>query len=146
MAPVVSVLFARSRSIGGLVIRGVTWSAWSHCAVEFIDRGESFVVESTWPRGVIVTDSSVFRRRMSRVETVHVSVPDPAAAMRFAKAQVGKPYDTWGVIGLGIHREWDDPESWWCSEHVAASLAAGGKPLFSRARRRVTPQHLWMVL
>jgi hypothetical protein len=43
----------------------------------------------------------------------------------FLAAQVGKPYDKMAVIGLGIGRDWRNPDKWFCSElSVCAKEAA----------------------
>ena len=46
---------------------------------------------------------------------------DPIAA---ARSQVGKPYDLWGVLGLGFKREWQDDESWATNPRTTKRLRA----------------------
>ena len=36
--------------------------------------------------------------------------------------QVGKPYDKQGILGFIVDRDWRDPNTWFCSELVAAGL------------------------
>lgn len=140
----VDVVFTRSHSIGAIAIRAVTWSSWSHCALVLADG--SSAIEAVWPEGVRYTTVEKIRARATQFERVRVAVPSPAACWLFASRQVGRPYDVMGVVGLGLRREWQDESSWWCSEHVAASISEGGRVLFSRHAHRVTPEHLWMVL
>ncbi len=142
MAGEIEILWARSHSLASLAIRAANWSAWSHCALVT----PTGVIESTWPAGVVLTVRERFEARASRLASSSVAVPDAAAVLAFARSQIGRPYDLAGAIGLGLHREWDDPSRWWCSELIAAALAAGGRTVFSRNQRRVTPEHLWMAL
>jgi hypothetical protein len=44
----------------------------------------------------------------------------------FLSAQVGKPYDVEAIIGLVARRDWQAPDSWFCSELIAAAPAACG--------------------
>lgn len=82
----------------------------------------------------------------SRAAIVTIPAPDERAVIAFAESQNGTGYDFWGALGLGLHRDWQDPSSWWCSEFVAAALLAGGAKLFrDRSIRRVTPEHMFML-
>lgn len=55
-----------------------------------------------------------------------VEIPVPQAEEQifydFLHSQVGKPYDLTGVIGLAVGRNWREPDSWFCSELIAAGL------------------------
>ena len=65
----------------------------------------------------------------------------------FAYAQVGKPYDTKGILGFMAGKPWHDDGAWFCSELVAAALQHAGifpRPLHVH-RNRVTPQELLLV-
>ena len=54
--------------------------------------------------------------------------------------------DGTAVLGLGLHRDWQQDDSWFCSELAAWSFQQAGSPLFrANAARRVTPQDLWML-
>lgn len=57
--------------------------------------------------------------------TISVSDDQYDAYWRFSDKQLGKPYDSRGLVDAFIlGREWRDDESWWCSEEVAANLEA----------------------
>lgn len=124
------------------VIRAATWSRWSHVAL--IDGDE--VIEATAPAGV---------RRFPVVEAINhakrgaiVELPCRSAEsiLSAAASQLGKPYDYTAILGLGLHRDWQDDDSWFCSELVAWAFQQAGEPLFRpEVMRRVTPQHLWML-
>lgn len=138
----VSLLFSASRHPMSAVIRACTWSNWSHVAL--IDGDE--VIEATAPDGV---------RRFPAVQAINhakygaiVELPcrDPGAVIAAAASQLGKPYDYTAIVGLGLHRDWQEDDAWFCSELVAWSFAQAGEPLFrADVLRRVTPQHLWML-
>ena len=44
----------------------------------------------------------------------------------FLMAQVGKPYDGWSMVAFAFERDWQLPNSWFCSELIAAALAECG--------------------
>lgn len=61
-------------------------------------------------------------------------------------SQIGKPYDITSLLGILIHRQWTDTDSWFCSELVARSFAQGGNSLFREYNiHRITPQNLLML-
>jgi hypothetical protein len=65
----------------------------------------------------------------------------------FLRAQIGKPYDTGAVIGLGVGRDWRNSGSWFCSELIAAALeACGYLPRLSAADNHISPRDLLLVL
>ena len=54
--------------------------------------------------------------------------------------------DVTAIVGLGLHRDWQEDDRWFCSELVAWAFEKAGEPLFrAEVLRRVTPQHLWML-
>lgn len=140
--PQVTLLFSRSHSIGALAIRLVTWGTWSHVGLR---SPSGTVLQASWPGGVEEVSFEAFVARASRWEELLVEVPDPIAVIAWARSQRGKPYDLWGAVGLGLHRDWQADDAWWCSEYVEMALAHGGRPRFRAGLSRVTPEHSWMV-
>ena len=70
----------------------------------------------------------------------------PAEVINAARSQIGKPYDLTALFGLLMHRDWQEDDSWFCSELVAWAFSRGGSPLFRReVMHRITPQHLWIL-
>ena len=68
------------------------------------------------------------------------------AVIAAAESQIGKPYDWLGVLGIGLHRDWQEPDRWFCSEMAAWAFQQAGRPLFRPdALYRITPQHFWML-
>ena len=135
------IVLCTSNLIGAVLIRAVTWSKWSHAAVldgdTVIEAGINGVVET--PLADIVS---------SHTETIVIDFPsvDSDKAIAAARSQIGKPYDYTAILGLLVHRNWQEQDSWFCSELVAWSAEQAGTPLFrTDSVNRVTPQHLWMV-
>lgn len=126
------------------IIRFASWSPWSHQAIVMED-GES-VIDATFTHG------GVRQRLLADVLAASshwalrtFDVPDPEAAYAFARAQLGKPYDKSGVLGLALHRDWQEDDAWWCSEIAEAFLAAGRLVRFLVDANRITPQDSWKV-
>lgn len=69
-------------------------------------------------------------------------------AIGFALAQVGKPYDTTGLVSNFIlGRNWRDPNAWWCSELAAEAVGQAGifrHPMIATCNR-VSPALLFAV-
>lgn len=65
----------------------------------------------------------------------------------FLKAQIGKPYDKAAIAGLALNRNWRTPDSWFCSELMAAALEECGY-LFklSVTDNHISPRDLLLVL
>lgn len=135
------VLFCTSKLPGAVLIRAVTWSAWSHVAL--IDGDEA--IEATWP-AVRVSPLAEVIASHSAHAVVDLPCHSPAEVIKAARFQVGKPYDLTALFGIVMHRDWQEEDSWFCSELVAWAFAQGGSPLFrTDAMHRITPQHLWML-
>ena len=135
------VLLCTTDKIGSRIIRAVTWSRWSHAAI--IDGDE--IIEAVWPR-VRVSPLADALASHPRWVIIGIPVADEALAIAAARSQIGKPYDLWGVLGLGIRRDWQDDAAWWCSELILWAAKQAGTDLFRPdALRRITPEHLWML-
>lgn len=135
-------IFCRRATFGSLLLRTGLWSSWSHCAIV---TPENTVIEAAAGKGVVEVNFAEFIAPLSRWSIKDLPVPDEAAAIRWARSQKGKPYDWAGAIGLGFHREWNDPDKWWCSEIIAGACEAGGRPRFIFNVNRITPPHVWMA-
>ena len=137
----IRLLFSTSHHPMSAVIRACTWSMWSHvalvagpCAIEAVTTGV---------RKVPVLDAM---DRAKRAAVVELPCRDPRAVIAAAESQLGKPYDFTAIVGLGLHRDWQEDDRWFCSELVAWAFEKAGEPLFrAEVLRRVTPQHLWML-
>lgn len=124
------------------LIRAGSWSHWSHVAV--VDGDD--VIEAVALKGVVRTPIALRQQEDPRWVISSLPCKDASEIIAAAASQIGKPYDYTGVLGVGFHRDWQQSDSWFCSELVAWSFAQGGSPLFrAGADRRVTPQDIWML-
>ena len=138
----VELLFTRRRHPGSLLIRTVTWSAWSHVDVVHGDN----VIGAVAPHGV---ELQPLAERLAKASQAAVMIVPSAMAKKvrdIANTQLGKPYDWLGAAGIGLHRNWQETDSWFCSEFAAWCFSTAGHPLIRQEFvHRVTPQHLWML-
>lgn len=147
----VRVLYCRTLSpreplsyISTPLLRLGAWSAWSHEALVMED-GQT-VIDATFTHGgVVQRPLADVLDTASKFDYRDIACPNPDGAYAFARSQLGKPYDVMGAIGLGLHRDWQRDDAWWCSEFVEAAIAAAGRVRFVNYPRRVTQQHSWMV-
>jgi uncharacterized protein YycO len=134
------ILFCKSNTLGGMLIRFFTFSKWSHVAIELGDN----VIDSTFSKGVAVSSKESFYKRYDYIETIEVEV-DKELSTTFLINQIGKPYDWSALIALPLRNSWQNPDAWFCSELVAKTLAMGGK-YFKAKASRITPEDLWKLL
>ena len=138
----VQLLFTTTHLPASWLIRAGTWSSWSHVALVDGDH----VIESVMGHGVRRVPLGSATHRASRHALVNLSAHNPALIIATAAGQLGKPYDYSAILGLGLHRDWQEEDAWFCSELVAWAFHQAGEPLFrAECLRRVTPQHLWML-
>lgn len=66
----------------------------------------------------------------------------------FIRSQLGKPYDTKAVLGIGLGRDWRDPGQWFCSELDASGLCECGifPAHLADDLNHVTPRDLLLIL
>lgn len=83
-------------------------------------------------------------------QTVHLLAP---AVMEdkfldWLHDQIGKPYDKAAIVAFAVGRDWREPDSWFCSELVAAALEASGwfpHPL-SDVSSHITPRDMLLLV
>ena len=64
---------------------------------------------------------------------------------RTARAWVGAPYDWTWILAFGLQRDWEEPDSWGCSELVAECCYRAGLPLHNYRTvsvKRITPRDI----
>ena len=137
----IQLLYTRSHHLSSAAIRLATWGEFSHVAQ--LDGPK--VIESVFRDGVREDSLANAIARASRWAIVEYRHRNPAAMIAAARSQIGKPYDKTGALGLGVHRDWQQDDAWWCSELIPWAAAQAGDPWFMpQAVHRITPQHLWM--
>jgi hypothetical protein len=136
-------VFTRSPLPLSPIIRVVTWSQWSHVAFLTPDFT---VIESVFSHGVQEVEIDDLMRRASKMTICSYLVRSRSAILDAARSQKGKPYDTTGILGLSLHRDWQDPGDWFCSELDLWACDMGGNPYIRKdSIHRGTPQDVWKI-
>ena len=136
------IAFSSSMTPSSIAVRADTFSKWSHCGIVTPD---GTVIEAVVPR-VREVSWGKFLGDNGKVQVSALLCANDAKAIEFARAQIGKPYDIGAIAGLGIHRDWRNPNRWFCSELVTASAEFAGTYWFrGEDLWRVTPGNLWML-
>lgn len=138
----VQLLFTRRRMVGSLLIRGVTWSAFSHVEIVVGDK----VIGSNMFGGVSLTPIRERLSQSSYAALVDMPCADAESVKTAALSQLGAGYDYAGLLGILLHANWLQVKGrYFCSEFVAWAFSQGGTPLLRTELARITPQHLWML-
>lgn len=142
----ITVIYARSHSLGGLLIRARDpFGRWSHAGL-VTERGT--VIEALAFKGVVESSLIDFSQRYpkpSQRSAVDIECPRPDLAIAWARGQVGKGYDYRGVIGLAFREQWDKRDSWHCTELIEQALSIGGRQRFRDVASIITPNLSYMV-
>jgi len=121
----------------------VTWSEYSH--VDLV-LDEDLLIGAIAGDGVVLVNIKDRLAKSSKAVMMDVPVTDIQAAKAFAISQLGKDYDTWGALGIGLKRNWQDDDKWSCAEFATGILTIGGqRPFDSKFYHRIVPQHLLML-
>jgi uncharacterized protein YycO len=122
----VRAIYCRSRSLGGALIRAASWwDQWSHCGLL---TGDNTVINARAFHGVVEEPLNEFAQRYSWTEIVPLNLPDPVAAVRWARKHIGDGYDYGAVINIISNKfgAREAPERWQCAEFLEATRLAGG--------------------
>lgn len=85
-------------------------------------------------------------------QELYVQIPAPPvmtdAFHSFLREQIGKPYDVDAIAGIVAQRDWQEPDSWICSELIAAALSASGyfPQHLAVEFNHITPRDVLLVL
>lgn len=143
--PHITAAFSRKSNLGSFFTRLVTGaSRWSHCAI--VDLHRNVVIEALLFKGVVATPLDEWLNRHHSFEIVEIECPDPDAALRFAREQLGKRYDYLGALGAPFRAPWGRNGRWYCSELLESALASAGRRRWRLDRRGVSPAESYMVL
>ncbi|NLR73597.1 YiiX/YebB-like N1pC/P60 family cysteine hydrolase [Leeia aquatica] len=138
----ITLLFTTSYHPLSAVIRATTWSRWSHVALQAGDM----IIEAAAPGGVVKRKLADAIQHARDHELVQLPCRNPIKVLQAASSQIGKRYDYSAIVGLWLHRDWQDDHRWFCSELIAWAFQEAGEPLFRPdAVRRITPQHLYLL-
>lgn len=119
----IKVVFTSHDNLGSSLIRAIDGGVYSHMAL--VLPGDR-VVESVKKTGVRIRRLDSLLSDAWRYSLFTLEVPDEESTVKFATAQVGKPYDVTGLIGFGFARDWQKDDQWYCSELGMTALSAGG--------------------
>lgn len=135
-------------------IRAFTWSKWSH--FEFLIPGEGYLGahlgECRTPEGLVIPSGVQIRPfdydPGCTYQLADLECPDSIRdkILAAATSQIGKPYDLTALFGIVAHRDWKEPDSWFCTELGEWACETGGLPLLNDAGEfnRITPGMLYM--
>ena len=103
---------------------------------------------SAVPGGVLERALDLRHPDADRVEMITIPCTDEqrAAALAFARAEIGKPYDYLGVLWFPFRPRWNDPRRWFCSELTAAALHHAGILKVPALLHRVSPGDLYRIV
>ena len=133
-------------------------------AIKIFERGWCSHVDVVYPDGSLLGARSdevggkpagVQRRpadyeNVIQAEVVTLATSDEqlSAFYSFLEAQVGKPYDKTAILAFALARDWQEPDSWFCSELAAAALVYCGwwpRPP-SESVNHITPRDLLLMV
>lgn len=124
-----------------LAIKAATWSKYSH-----ID----LVIEPGLYFGAIPFHGVGYHKKKYNVEDYfELVLPTDAVnafdlqleIRRWILSQEGKPYDYSGILGFAARRDWQEDDSWFCSELMAAGINKYF-PMFNEEAHRISPRDL----
>lgn len=134
-----TAIYARTPKPFSLLIRLFTWSQWSHVGIVSAD-GET-VYESKGGEGVVETPLHEFTERYPQYCYAQIPCESRRKAYNFYRSQLGKPYDFTALYSIVFRRNWQETDSWFCSEYVAAGLGI----FRNESIKRITPECLWRL-
>lgn len=134
----ITLRFLHEHNIGATLIRAYTWDYWNH-------------VEIALPEGYlgarILGGVKIRPLNYSSAKAAFALVQcddnTTQKVLEFAKQQIGKPYSIDGIIGLVLHKDWGNRNSWFCSELVAACFDVAGYPIIDCSQvDRLSPRDI----
>ncbi len=101
------------------IIREYTRSPVSHVDIVWPDGrlfGARSNVHGLVPAGVQFRPVDYAPFSFTHQVRVPTTPEQEAAFYAFLLSQEGKPYDTWGIAGFALGRDWRSEDEWFCSE------------------------------
>lgn len=141
------VLCTKQGAISSAALRFYMWSEWSHSAIW--DEELDVVTHSTfWGDGVHESHTNEFFEEYTKYETqvLHVSPELVPAARAWLREQVGKRYDATALVGIYFRRDWQEDDSWFCSELTEKFIQLFVGARFRTTVNRITPAHQAMLV
>lgn len=134
----------RPYSLFSWLIRLFTFSKFSHVALML---SSEYIVDATFKHGVKISTTEEFLKQypLSRQTIVDIDIPNSSDTIGFILKQLGKPYDWTAIVGIVTQRNWQEDDSWFCSELIEAAIKSGGLDRFREDVSRVTPNMCWSI-
>ena len=122
---------------GNVISRGIRWftrGEWSHASLLF---DSDHVIEAVYPRVRTVSFKAEYPDpKQYQIFWVDVTDEQLKSVLKYASAQIGKPYDLKGDWHFFTRQNYESqPDTkWFCSELVYESFHEAGIDLFSETR------------
>jgi uncharacterized protein YycO len=142
------ILFVHTHLIPSAVVRWWTNSMFDH--VELC-LGDGTSIGSRPSGGVQIRDLSLVNNEKHNWSLLRykgkLSKKQQNEIINFAKKQIGKKYDWWGVFGLALTKDISKNSEWFCSELINTTFAKNGAILVPRkSSSRTVPELLYQSL
>lgn len=144
--PALTVAYARSHTVGGLLIRfRDPFGRWSHCGLV---TERQTVIEAEAFKGVVETDVEQFvnRYKSAAYAFVEIECPNPQAGIDWYRSQVGCGYDYLNILGLATRTGWKSNGRWQCTEGVETALIHAGARRFRDRPSLLSPNMSYAVI
>lgn len=138
----ITLQFSTTHGFVSWFVRKFTWSDFSHVDA-VMDDGKLFGAQ--WD-GVKAREWNYQKFSKTARFTIKVTPEQEAKFWEFLALQKGKKYDKSAIFGFLVHRDWQEDDSWFCSELIAAALAYAGVLILTAAASRITPRDLVIIL
>ena len=129
----VKIAFGSNNLPFSIAIKVFSVSRWCHAAIVDDDH----IIDATLLSGVRRIPFEEWVKHYPTHKVVEVIVPN-SCDIEWAREQVGKKYDSLGIIGCYFREAIEDKDRYFCSELVARYMGITNVPLY------LTPQWLHM--
>jgi uncharacterized protein YycO len=131
-------------------IRELTRSRYSHAGLAYLFEERVYCLEAVGQGVRLVLMSELMRRYQGGIDYFEVDADEALRrrALSFAFRQLGKLYDTAGLVALfwtivsGSAERARRDDHWFCSELVAAAYEEAGRPLVGQDASYTSPSQL----
>jgi hypothetical protein len=143
--------FSSQSDLSSDVIRVFDHSPYTHVDAVLSDDsllGARDEEDAGVPKGVRIRPPGYAKFVATKVVTLPTTPECAAAFYAFANNQIGKPYDETAILAFVVDRDWRKPDSWYCSELIAAALEQAkyfSFPLAAPANK-ITPSDLLLAV
>lgn len=134
------LILCKSPTVGSALLRWYMGSRWSHSAI--YDEDEGVVYDTTfWQGGCKSQPYFDFAKKYPDSREVSLLVVNKPEARAWLQSQIGKKYDWTALLGIYFRRDWQEEDSWFCSEMSEAFISLFDAPRFNEQAHRITPYH-----